>query len=206
MRFTKWPIIILSSPRTGSTALAHDIVLQSQRVVTDVLYFNEPATHDPRNNTSKTYSDMSKLTFALNHDSKFILKAHSFDALSRYPQQLLDIVDKSYVIRLRRKDIIAQIVSQYICMKRKIWSYNTNTVVVNDSDKIDMDEIYRSVEFITKYYQVADRYPNRVDEDLYYEDLHVTHNICLPTPKPTNYNLIYETVKNVVDLSKQKTI
>jgi hypothetical protein len=183
---SKTPIIILSSKRTGSTALLHDIILQMSRQGTVVKKFIEPESLD----------DIKELLTAIDQNKNFALKVHAYDLL-KYPLKVRNIIlsHNCFLIRIRRKSLVDQITSHYIANQRNIWSYTNSTIYDNSVKEIDPIRIKNSIDVISIYNQAIDTYPIKFDLDLYYEELEFLNNAFIKTPKPENYNYITQYIK-----------
>jgi len=190
MLINKLPVIILSSKRTGSTALAYDVFHSLNTTTNNLKMFNEPGESN----------NISELVDAVDNNEPYVLKVHAGDLVS-YPDNIKDVINKHncFLIRIRRKDIVAQLVSTYIAFRRNKWIYSNDTVHYNNNVQ-DIDpgngwEILEIIKYILSYNKVLDEYPANFDLDLYYEDLEFFNNTHIKTPKPENYNSLYETME-----------
>lgn len=187
---TKRPIIILSTPRSGSSVLGSYI----QSVIgREVPFYPEP------NNTGKETMDEFRKTF--NQSKDFILKSHYID-LHRYgPEISSHILDEAYKVRIRRKDFFKQVASVYISVCRNRWHYhgNIDSLAFEDALPIDIERFQRNIEHIKMCNNVLQNAPIKYDQDLYYEDLPMMTGCGYQiTPEPSNYDEILNTVKTLV--------
>ena len=178
----KFPIIIIGSPRTGSTVLAK--YLNSK--YPDLTLFDEPRQEYKNEflNFSKTRSD-------------YILKFHP--GLDGYTNELFI---NATLIRIRRKNLIEQISSWYVAQMRGFYSYDNLDILkldefANAPVMIDTTMIKKAVKAQQQYNNVLDNLNLNYDYDLYYEDLpNLTNSII--TPKPPNYKSIQELVAQYI--------
>jgi hypothetical protein len=182
---TKFPVFILSAPRTGSTTLADDIY----RKYSKLKLFNESGT----NKDAESFYEYIKNT------NNYVLKAHLLDIDNKYTVELKDLISHgdAFLIRIRRRDIVAQVTSWYIEMHRHIFGYNINGAYVNIDDWIPLvpDKADWATTFILRNNRILDRCSYNFDLDLYYEDLKLSTDTYIKTPKPVNYEKIYDFIK-----------
>jgi hypothetical protein len=213
---TKFPVIILSAPRTGSTALS----LELKR------HLGIPFINEPFNIASKEKTELSDL---MNSKQPYILKTHIDELM--YPElleagpldnilnnQRLMVADsiknnECYVIRIRRRNIIDQITSFYIELVRSTTSnsgkegywayYNIIDIPKNIHDPIPYNRehleyaIYRSL-YCNK---LMDDFDGPIDLDVWLEDTEIISPELLFTPRPENYTEIKEMVTQKMDSS-----
>jgi len=193
----KFPIIIISSPRTGSTPLAYELKNKY-----NLELFNEPLPN-------KEHEQHNFLTFIKNNDNNFILKLHIND-LHGYPNDILKIINdhQCTLIRIRRRDIVSQVVSLYIETERDIWGYYKDYVNPETINKFTNSEIPIKIDLIMCIKKVIDinnelnKLTYVFDHDVWYEDLIFKDQTFITTPKPNNYNLIKEAVKTYIEQGK----
>lgn len=162
-------IVILSSPRTGSTALS--LVLEKEF---KYKFFNEPSFDKKVLNDFLRYSELG---------NKFILKEHAFKFIKNYSS---DFTTDNFVIRIGRKNVFEQILSNYIALIRKKFIYERQ--VNPDIIPLNKEHLLRNVEYIEKYNRELENFKGKVDLDLIYEDfIRSPLDIeTIPTPKPNN--------------------
>jgi LPS sulfotransferase NodH len=149
------PIVIISSPRTGSTALAMTL----QNKLGGVL-FNEPGNENIKLNDFLRYASLKK---------DFILKEHAENYLKKYSNFDLN---KCTVIRIKRKDLVSQVVSSYISNKRNKWFYTDKDAHYQDEEMI-YDETFLKECFnhIKNQNKICENFKGKIDVDLFYEDI-----------------------------------
>jgi len=187
---TKTPILILATPRTGSTVLGAYIKSLCEK---DIPYFQEPDySGQEKINEFKEYFDQSK---------DFILKCH-FIYLHRYgidvPKYLLD---NAYKIRIRRKDFVKQVASFCIADARNNRWHFQHEEQLNfvDTVPINTNKIKQHIAFLKYANYKLDHAPVSVDLDLFYEDLPAISNAgYYIAPKPSNYEELLATIKELV--------
>ena len=197
---TKRPIFILSAPRTGSTILGKYI----KDICKDpkMNYFNEPE--------SLAKNRLSNLQRYSSKRKNYVVKTH-LNNLHKYPQHLVDFftTDESvFRIRIRRRNFIEQVASLYISIKRnKKWHYNIKIEPEFVPDIIDIDKnmLEQQIRYLYKCNQALSNSKLHFDLDLYYEDLPVIDNLNLyRTPKPTNYQVLLDTVKEITSQMRDR--
>lgn len=193
----KLPIIILSSKRSGSTAIYNDLCAYVKDKRSDVRNFNEPS------NTGM----LDDLVDTVSQGAPFIMKVHCYDLITVYPKQILEFVNRCFLIRIRRKNLVNQIASHYVASQRNKWSYglNADTFEVTHSE-IDRTRINRSIKFILAYNRSLNNYTANVSLDLYYEDLIFNNSNSLLTPKPSNYDILRQTIAETLQRTPNGTV
>lgn len=199
------PILILSSPRTGSTVLGAYI---SGKL--NYKFFNEPysSVHRYPCNDFFRYAQSS---------TSWVLKEHASCFSKYYTNAFLN--KDIFIIRIKRKNLFDQVVSAYISELRGKYFYvssdNTNRYKLSidigckaqlyEDDKFKPDQLplieeklLNQVSFIKQENIKVDIIKYKVDLDLYYEDLEFNEpQLVLKTPKPINYNELLDWAKEV---------
>jgi hypothetical protein len=190
-KINKTPILILSTPRTGSTVLGAYIKSLFGK---DIPYFIEPDYFGQ--------VGISKFQNYFNISKEFILKCH-FIRLDRYGTDISDyLLHEAYKIRIRRKDFVKQAASLYIAMERKQYHFrNIEQLNFVDNISINTKKITHGVISYLKYANYKlDSAPVNFDLDLYYEDLpNINDADFYIVPKPSNYNELLDTIKKLVE-------
>jgi hypothetical protein len=116
--------------------------------------------------------------------------------LKKYSSEFLK--QPSYKIRIRRKNIFEQVLSNFVAANRKKFLYNKDETFIQD--KIELNESYllESLEFIKNYNRETDLFRGNIDLDLYYEDLYITDTYTIPTPKPINNEELVNWAHNIL--------
>jgi len=186
---TKTPILILSTPRTGSTVLGKYIKSLYEK---DIPYFVEP-----------DYTGQQEINNFLNyikHSKDFILKCH-FVYLHRYgTEAFIYLLREAYKIRIRRKDFIKQVASWYIAHERNYkWHFNKEESTLVDTVSINIAKIKQYIAFLKYANYKLDHAAVSFDLDLYYEDLPTIDDASYYiVPKPSNYNELLVTIQKLV--------
>jgi LPS sulfotransferase NodH len=185
---TKFPVVILSSPRTGSTALTLDIWNQLKKIDQDMGLFVEPTNAGDREN----------LITAIDNKKPYVLKIHAGDVW-RYPIKIQNSINNNdcFLVRIRRKNLIDQVASLYIARSRNIWSYSSTTAYGQTID-IDREQIKKTIKITNRFNTTLDNYSVTFDLNLYYEDLDFFNNYVLKTPQPDNYDLLCKTIEEIL--------
>jgi LPS sulfotransferase NodH len=189
---TRIPVVILSSKRTGSTALAADIRDQLRETHGNLRFYGEPME-------SASSKPLEDLMASIELHEPFILKVHAHDMVRQYPQRVNDLArsGECCLVRIRRRNTIEQVASHYLASKSNTWQHHAgDPYEVTEIHEVDMEWLDRSIRYINHYNMVLDSYPARFDLDLFYEDLGFSGNIYVKTPRPTNYHLLLQAVED----------
>lgn len=193
----KVPVIILSSLRTGSTALTYDIFQQLLTSYPSLKLFIEPGQPD----------SLASLITSINNKDPYVLKLHAGDLIKSntvkrrmvYSDIVKDVISEHNccLIRIRRRDVIAQATSLYIAHQRKTYGYNQDTPYEKNVPNINIMQIHKINRTIQYFNKILDEYPATFDLDLHYEDLVFSEKInSIKTPCPDNYSLTYKLLKH----------
>jgi hypothetical protein len=144
VHINKWPIVIITYPRTGSTALAEYLAKKYQ-----VPAFLEPwYPYDKRNaewgeevfGVKKNFYDF----YRNKYNRKYVLKifANQINHFTPYEQILST---NCFKIKLTRENFIDNCVSRYIAENHKKWWQFKNEIVEPYTVKIDTDIMINSI-------------------------------------------------------------
>ena len=189
----KFPIIILSSPRTFSTPIFDHINRKYEYV---------PGFSEPDNNPQ----ELERFIDHASQSKNFILKIHAVK-LSVFSKDFLAntiLNPDNFFIRIRRRNLVDQVCSAYIAEMRRVWVYHPGNTEVTESFKnqpvvIDSNLVRSVYRKILKTNQGIDNVDVKFDLDLYHEDMLGLETIVVPTPLPTNYSLLQEFIKGIVN-------
>ena len=179
---TKKPIVIIASPRTGSTALGYHL----GNLYHGLVYYNEP---------SVTPDYMKKF---LNHTmvekkNDYILKLLG-SAINTYPSEIIATIfsDQVFRIKMSRRNTIEQIASYYVGYYRQKWEYYTETDLTNTAIKIELNKVRYAMNRI----EIEENILSKIsaDVELYYEDFFEFKSPSKKTPVPSNYPLLIDTI------------
>ena len=154
--------------------------------------FTEPSRNKETFDEFLNYTSQTNIWVA-----KELIKDYSWN----YPEKNFTLV------RLRRKNVTEQITSMYISIVRDKWSYiNENSYSYNSEVLPFDDEILETqIRYTLAQNDLCDQLENtcEIDYDLYYENIIDSFETVLsPTPKPANYEDLY----NWVDRTHKETI
>ena len=194
-QINKRPIVVLSAPRTGSTALTAYI----RKTCNDntIQAFYEPDAVGGR---------INEFLEVYNKNKNFIVKTHLMN-IERYSPEISNFFttsDSVFRIRIQRKDLIKQIVSFYIAVSRgNKWHYrHANELDIVDKIDIDHNMLQAHVKHIIRSNKILKESQINFDLDLFYEDLPKMDNLSFyVNPKPTNYQEILDAVSKIVSQS-----
>jgi hypothetical protein len=192
--FTKFPIVIIASPRCGSGAFGHAL----EHLYSKTVFFNEP--------NFGAYNRMSKFLDYVKSHNNYILKIMA-SSITSFPKELQQkFFDGTFfTIKLKRTDIVGQIASHYVATKRNKWHYfdkDNVTGFENSAIDIDIKGITQSIEQIKYDVDLVNNLPP-ADAYYIYEEIkkNYPHQISVvKTPYPTNYTEVLEAVSNKVKI------
>lgn len=209
-KFDKFPIVIIASPRTGSSALAKFISNEYNLIrfeepfmrINDFLSLSKKKQHACLNDRKQlsTYLKESNYNFILK------LIVHEITTFSPYQ----DLFKKDcFKIKLTRNCVHKQIASAYIakCIKK---NHTYDDEIIDDYViKINNLELIDTIEFITNANFVVNNLNISYDLDLKYEDFGVLQNApnkegkkLIVNKKPNNYDEILFTIKKLISTFK----
>ena len=200
MQEIRFPIVIISSPRSGSTPLAFDLKHKH-----NVELFNEPYSQHSSKSEPNNEEKTRLMSLLKNNDSRFILKIH-LDDLKFYPEEIIKLIEthNCHLIRIRRRDIVKQCTSLYIEFQRNIWGYYKDftskteiDTLTNTDVPINQFTIEHSVKRIIKVNDELNSLSYTIDQDVWYEDLFFDDTFIV-TPKPNNYDTIKEKIETLI--------
>lgn len=179
------PIVVFSTARSGSTALAHHI----HRKLVDVALFQEPEQDEV------TLADFLS---SIAESKRYIVKTHS-DGFVKYPKWLSDyfISDEPFKICIRRRNQIDQYLSLYIETYRQQWSYREGQPFSGDLIEIDEQKMKGSILWIMRQTAILDRMDVNFDCTIWYEDFTFDDPGVIRTPRPSNHNELYAAMSAV---------
>ena len=194
----KLPIIILSSKRTGSTALMNNLYGEIKKD-NNVQLFCEPSQNNLFSGPFE-HNTLLDLLKTIEKNDSYIVKAHAYDFLKDFPDCIKDIVvaHSCFLVRIRRKNLVNQVASHYLASQNNIWGHS-QSITHTPSLPIDIERIHNSIKVISVYNDAIDNFPAKFDLDTFYEDLILSNQMkTVETPKPDNYNLILQTIQNII--------
>lgn len=184
----KNPILIVSTPRSGSTLLKNKISNHYKNFRS----FSEP------DQSSETMAEFLPEYYSGN--DSYIIKAHSSYICNPYegkpavyPKTIVDDFlhsDRFFKVAVKRKDIVEQIGSFYIALERDKWHYDDgkdSSFYAKNSVTIDESGIKFAIKMIDQFYYDFSRF-DHLNHCIYYEDIFTPgERSFMITPPPTNY-------------------
>ena len=195
----KFPLLIVSSPRTGSTILGDYL----SQLYPKMKFFSEPNLLISEYNKFLEYSENSK---------DFILKIHA-KHIDNYNLNFNDF----YIMRIRRRDIISQIASYYVAhMRDKYFGYNPDDIEYKNYKNSEVNYDVNILNFMIDYTFEFNEYLDNIDKsisidkDFWYEDLDLDLNKTIyddyrvfKTPYPKNYDFIKTIISEKLENKKK---
>lgn len=202
----KLPIVIVSSPRSGSNALLDTIqkFYTGQNINPHVTY--EPLTNIYDQQSLESFNNVIETNF-------FITKIHAVDLITHYPKYFIDNINskKYYLIRIRRKNIVAQIMSLYVCYlyvnepTEPIFGNSTesNKLIEGKKVLISPNLAKKAVTDGLAHIKSCDKMNCNFDLDLWYEDLIINNKFksekhVKPKYPIANYFELHKIIKNIL--------
>ena len=186
-KYIRYPVVILASPRSGSTALANHI----HGKLEDVLLFQEPDSILP------WFSNFLKTAKTTN---QYVVKIQT-NRLNLYPKEMLDYLIHSsepYRVCIRRRNKIEQSLSRYIATTRNKWVYQT-TGIIEDIILINSARIKKHIRLLETEIAILDSIGAAYDATIWYEDFDFSELDGVKTPKPKNYEELYTAFTNIIN-------
>jgi LPS sulfotransferase NodH len=199
----KFPIIILSSPRTGSTFLAEIL----SKKFPELELFSEPDSYTKKLGDRDS---MANFTSYSNISNQYILKCH-LKYFIKYPTNIIKKIIKNdaFLIQIKRRNVLDQMVSMYIELIRGIWYYDVNKANKHKENIIPIESniITKAVQQINEFNSPFKGLNINYDLEIYYEDLINNFNEVYKTnsnitPKPTNHTEIYQLIQKELEKGK----
>lgn len=170
-QINKYPITIISTSRSGSTALAH-LIANSHNLIC----YKHPKYIN---------FDQSDFLEFIKTNNNWLLKIHA-DELILYYSSWLQFIKNTFLIRIRRKNTIEQIASHYISSMKNEWytdKFSDEPYIL----PIDKKQILNSIRVIQKENNFVEKILLKFDMDLWYEDLNLDKSEFYKTNRPDNY-------------------
>lgn len=187
----RFPIVIISTPRSGSTALARHLQSKFNNIET----FIEP---------EQTYKSLTEFIEYNNQNKKYIVKTH-YIHLHLYPDELQEYLlnsDEPYRICIERQDTVKQVLSMYVEKQRQRWTYHRGDTFEKDIINIDDDKILETIYYYEQQSDWLRESTIKFDEKIMYEDCEFDNINLIKTPRPKNYDEVYNAIKNVYSMHK----
>jgi hypothetical protein len=164
--------------------------------------FSEP--YSPRDKAGAKDS-MENFVKYSSSNNQYIVKCH-INHLNRYPPHFIKQItdNEGFLIKIRRKNVLDQIVSYYVELIRWQWYYDAISTQQYKEQIIPIksDTIAMAIKFIITYNQQPEWSHIKYDLEIYYEDFvkEIPNNLrIVSTPRPLNYAEIYQTIKTELE-------
>jgi hypothetical protein len=176
---SKFPVLIISNYRTGSSALS-DWIGRNYTI---------PSIGEPIHWPDKMLALTSMIK---NNNLQFCCKFH-IDQIQPgdIHSQLLEM--NSYKIKITRNDLVAQITSYYIASVRNIWKQDTANIPTYVLP-VDLELISRLTKIIIDNNEKLNNSNIDFDLEIRHEDLNFTLPLRFKTTPPANINEITSAV------------
>lgn len=197
----KLPVLILSTPRSGSTALSSVIWKQENDKHPGCHYFSEPdwLNLDKRSFNIERLNNFYKVCQTTDN---FVVKCHYYRFIEFYRQDIRELLlSKAFKIRIRRKNIISQIASMYIAVNRNNkYHYTIDDSIEPYNVPIDENLIKNRIEYSRFSNSLIDNAAIDFDLNLYYEDLeNLNQSGHIESIKPQNYRQLCDYIAEIYE-------
>ena len=205
---SRFPVVIVASPRTGSTALLKYLANKYSVFGFGEIFMN---THDLINKNKRTYDEIltqRKMYFEYVKSNRidYVLKLmpKEINHFSKYEKLLQS---NCFKIRLTRRSLTDQVASMYVAEKTKIFHTYATDQTKEYEIKINKIELINCIEHISNTNYLVKNIKCDYDILLDYEDLgflpenagNQRHTIIFH--KPINYQKIKNTIKEILNSS-----
>jgi hypothetical protein len=199
---SKVPVLILSTPRTGSSALGSYLC---SIIGKDMTFFNEP--------DFALDSHMPVFENYYKNSNRFILKLHAFNT-HLYRKDIIEYLttsDDVYRISISRKNVVEQIASYYIAQLRdKKFHYNFKHELSKYDDIVSLDihTLNVCIKKILEANMSLEKTSVKFNEHVFYEDIPDMKVVdtswwresqenaeFFKTPKPKNYDELCKVIR-----------
>lgn len=181
------PILIYTVYRSGSTAF--------QNYIANALNyknFTEPYRNEKNN---KTAEDFQKYKV---DNTDYVWKLMPDHVTEQNHDEIMDIWNNSFVIKLKRRNLVEQIASWVLSMENRKWNSKEDTTY-NEID-IDKETIEKLSDITIAINQSLDNLDSATfHAELYYEDLDLSDSEYKKLNKPACYDEICTIIKQHLD-------
>ena len=188
----RFPIVIVSTPRSGSTALARHL----QNKLSHIETFIEP---------ERNSDDLSSFLEFFEKNKKFIVKTHN-TGFNAYPPNVANYLlrnHRPYKILIERKNIAKQVLSMYVASYRDKWSYSEGNAFKKEVLPIDYNRIRNLINFYIEENKLIYQSNVVFDEKLVFEDLTFENTGLIKSPRPKNYDMLLEAMTKMYATRKK---
>jgi LPS sulfotransferase NodH len=116
------------------------------------------------------------------------------------------LLQRSYIVGIKRKSIVNQIASFYTCHRTHIWHVKKNQTV--DSYAVDIDnlDLEDQIAYMLSMQKIYDNYQFEKHTELYYEDIknELNQSVYNEYTKPTNYSELVALIEQLLPEVKQR--
>jgi hypothetical protein len=201
----RWPVLIIATPRSGSTELAFQIWkrINQQRYPNEHIETGCSLDHLPDSvhcfiEPDKHEQDAAILdTMLANNNHNYIAKF--IVSQTDNNERLADVLKTDcYKIKLDRDSLEDQAISLYIATVARRWDQHTATVE-DFSVPINVQELRNSVNIIKGRKRQLQSLDIEFDLSLTYEDLDFSNPVdCYKNTEPTNMNVIRQLIRTFI--------
>jgi len=181
------PIVVLSSFRTGGTALC-DYISQTFE------YHNfDEVLHDAVPHRTASFVEY------LNYHThvKYVVKIIPSQINDNNQELANKILAESYIIKLTRKNIYEQILSLYTAETTAQWHYKNTDQIQQYEIPVNIELLKYSMDFIKTNNQLLENFECTPNLKLAYEDIGVLKSKYIPYHRPANWQDVITALDNI---------
>lgn len=190
---TKFPIVIIAPPRSGSSVICSQIGLDL-----NIKYFNDVTYSTDKN-------EMSNFLEFIDKTDQYVVKFHAFD-INKYPKRLIDRIfqNETYNVKVVRGNLPLHVASIYTARKRNLYHYDhVNLEYYRSPIEIDRLYIAKCISVVKGNIKELEHIPVEFDKTIIYEDYNYRDDVIIKTPLPSNYNELLEEIKKELACQKE---
>lgn len=205
VNITRWPCVIISNWRVGSTGLLFHIADQYSKIT--------QAYSEPLIKVNGNFRNPSLRYFLLKSKNleQILVKFHGWQLLTDPSAPYVKLLEAdTFKIKISRRNIIDQITSYYISLKSK-FTYDKGLTHSRPEISVNELEIYKCVDRIVRSNIIVDKLKVRYDLELFFEDVIPLENSVIHDARkfsPANRSeirhaveLIYRDHQNTKDMT-----
>ena len=180
------PIVVLSSFRTGGTALC-DYISRNFK------YNNfDEVLHDAVPNRTTKFIEYTK-----HNHSNYVVKIIPSQINDSNRELANKILSESYIIKLIRQNINEQILSLYAASVTNQWHYKNTDKLESYEMPINIEILQYSATFIKINNQLLENFECEPSLNLVYENIGVLESKYIPYHRPINWQEVINALNNI---------
>lgn len=178
LRGIKNKVLIISSPRTGSTPLLYNIqnYLKYKGIVAGAI--NEPVLDTAKFDTPyglehhrQIFTDYEFTKFI--NTQNFVIKLHAREYNLHFANLFAGVLPNVSIVRIHRRNMLHQCVSFYISLMTGMWINvgNNNEILKHSIIPIDRNQIIHTIQAVKNLNTECNNFNESLFLDVFYEDI-----------------------------------